>query len=60
MFVFQRLHRGGFINEMLPLVEECFKSNSNDVKIYAYKAWAALIDNFALDRGTPILNICTG
>ncbi|XP_071158461.1 telomere-associated protein RIF1-like [Mytilus edulis] len=45
----KELHYGNFINQMLPLVEEGFKSINAEVKIEAFRAWKQLILNFSTD-----------
>ncbi|XP_052095657.1 telomere-associated protein RIF1-like isoform X2 [Mytilus californianus] len=45
----KELHNGNFINQMLPLVEEGFKSINAEVKIEAFRAWKQLILNFSTD-----------
>ncbi|VDI45504.1 telomere-associated protein RIF1 [Mytilus galloprovincialis] len=46
----KELHYGNFINHMLPLVEEGFKSINAEVKIEAFRAWKQLILNFSTDN----------
>jgi len=46
------LHRGSLCNRLLPVVERGFKHVNNDVKIAAFEAWQALINNYALDPGS--------
>ncbi|KAK3108131.1 hypothetical protein FSP39_001720 [Pinctada imbricata] len=41
----KELHRGGYINAMLPIVEQGFKNS--DTRIQAFQAWQQLINNFA-------------
>lgn len=50
----QELHHGSFINMLLPIMELAFKG-SNEVKIRAFQAWQALIDNFATNYGERII-----
>jgi len=45
------MHRGSLCNRLLPIVELGFKHSNNDVKIAAFSAWQALIDNYALNPG---------
>jgi len=45
------LHRNSLCNRLLPIVERGFKNPDQDVKISAFGAWQALIDNFALVEG---------
>ena len=47
----QLLHRGSLCNRLLPVVERGFKHVSIEVKIAAFDAWQALIDNYALNPG---------
>lgn len=54
-FFFQELHYGNFINQMLPLVEEGFKSINAEVKIEAFRAWKQLILNFSTDISMYII-----
>ena len=49
------MHRGAFINHMLPIVEKGFKHTEVLVKEASYDAWRALIDNFALSLGMIVL-----
>jgi len=61
----QLLHRGSLCNRLLPIVERGFKHASNDVKIAAFDAWQALVDNFALNPGSSrqfgsVVETCVG
>ena len=47
----QLLHRGSLCNRLLPVVERGFKHVDSKVKIAAFEAWQALIDNYALNLG---------
>lgn len=42
------------LNSLLQVVEKAFKHNNNDLRIAAYNAWMALMDNFALNHSTLI------
>ncbi|OWF47711.1 telomere-associated protein RIF1-like isoform X2 [Mizuhopecten yessoensis] len=44
------LHRGSFINHVLPIAELGFKSSNPEVKCLAFQAWQQLIDNFATNN----------
>ena len=47
----QSIHHGTFINSVLSIAEQGFKSQSTEVKIAAFEAWKLLIDNFATNLG---------
>ncbi|XP_033762352.1 LOW QUALITY PROTEIN: telomere-associated protein RIF1-like [Pecten maximus] len=44
------LHRGSFINHVLPIAELGFKSSNTEVKSVTFQAWQQLIDNFATNN----------
>ncbi|XP_060066107.1 telomere-associated protein RIF1-like [Ylistrum balloti] len=46
----QDLHRGSFINHVLPIAELGFKSSNPEVKCVTFQAWQQLIDNFATNN----------
>lgn len=53
----QLLHRNTLCNRLLSVVERGFKNPDQDVRHASFKAWQALIDNFALAKGMIIIEL---